>query len=274
MYRVPASGGAAVAQERTETGARRVVSVAFSGVQDVVYVALGVLLAATAAIMLVQGAADLARSGVSRMDTAAIVSILDRILLALMVVELLYTVQVSFRAHALVPEPFLLVALIAGVRRILVITAEFSAQAGVDEKAFRHVMWELALLTVLIVVLVGSLVVLKRNGTETQRSHHAKRRARDASPSTGRRGGRRRGRPSGPRASAGSLRAPGEPRPRPRPSGLPSEVVAARRRTANVSLRVRVPARGEARSAPRRARDPCAPRSIRPGFEREREVRA
>jgi uncharacterized membrane protein (DUF373 family) len=173
MYRVPASGGAAVAQERTETGARRVVSVAFSGVQDVVYVALGVLLAATAAIMLVQGAADLARSGVSRMDTAAIVSILDRILLALMVVELLYTVQVSFRAHALVPEPFLLVALIAGVRRILVITAEFSAQAGVDEKAFRHVMWELALLTVLIVVLVGSLVVLKRNGTETQRSHHA-----------------------------------------------------------------------------------------------------
>ena len=128
------------------------VSAAFSGVQDAVYVALGVLLAATATIMLVQGT-------------------VDRILLALMVVELLYTVQVSFREHALVPEPFLLVALIAGVRRILVITAEFSAQDGKDERMFQHVMWELGLLTVLIVVLVVSLVVLRQRTSEA-RSHH------------------------------------------------------------------------------------------------------
>jgi hypothetical protein len=90
-----------------------------------------------------------------------------------MVVELLYTVQVSFREHALVPEPFLLVALIAAVRRMLVITAEFSAQAGLDEKLFRHVMWELALLTVLVVVLVASLVILrKKRSDEMPRSHH------------------------------------------------------------------------------------------------------
>ena len=147
------------------------VSAAFSGVQDAVYVALGVLLAATATIMLVQGAVDLARTAMSGMDVRAIVGVLDRILLALMVVELLYTVQVSFREHALVPEPFLLVALIAGVRRILVITAEFSAQDGKDERMFQHVMWELGLLTVLIVVLVVSLVVLRQRTSEA-RSHH------------------------------------------------------------------------------------------------------
>jgi uncharacterized membrane protein (DUF373 family) len=100
------------------------------------------------------------------------VSVLDRILLALMVVELLYTVQVSFREHALVPEPFLLVALIAAVRRMLVITAEFSAQEGIDEKLFRHVMWELGLLTVLVVVLVASLVILRKRSEEMARSHH------------------------------------------------------------------------------------------------------
>jgi hypothetical protein len=39
---------------------------------------------------------------------------------------------------------------------------------------FRHVMWELALLTVLIVVLVGSLVVLQRRSPERKApSHHA-----------------------------------------------------------------------------------------------------
>jgi uncharacterized membrane protein (DUF373 family) len=162
-----------VAEDRQETGGRRVVSVAFSAVQDVVYVALGVLLAVTAGIMLVQGAIDLARTATEGMDVRAIVSVLDRILLALMVVELLYTVQVSFREHALVPEPFLLVALIAAVRRMLVITAEFSAQAGLDEKVFRHVMWELALLTVLVIVLVASLVVLRRKRAEDMpRSHH------------------------------------------------------------------------------------------------------
>jgi uncharacterized membrane protein (DUF373 family) len=164
-----------VSDERRETAGRRWVSGAFSAVQDVVYVALGVLLAGTAAIMLVQGGVELARSATSGLDLRGVVEILDRILLALMVVELLYTVQVSFREHALAPEPFLLVALIAGVRRILVITAEFSAQAdgGADEKVFRQVMWELGLLTALIVVLVASLVILQRRASErTARSHH------------------------------------------------------------------------------------------------------
>lgn len=36
------------------------------------------------------------------------------------------TVQVSFREHALVPEPFLIVGLIAAIRRLLVLTAEFA----------------------------------------------------------------------------------------------------------------------------------------------------
>ncbi|HET8540891.1 MAG TPA: phosphate-starvation-inducible PsiE family protein [Anaeromyxobacter sp.] len=161
------------APEPKESGARRLVSVVFSGVQDGVYVVLGVLLALTAAIMLVQGAVEIARSASTGLDLRAVVAVLDRILLALMVVELLYTVQVSFREHALVPEPFLLVALIAAVRRILVITAEFSAQDGSEERLFRHVMWELGLLTVLIVVLVASLVVLRRNAPEKMaRSHH------------------------------------------------------------------------------------------------------
>jgi uncharacterized membrane protein (DUF373 family) len=161
-----------VNDQRSEPTARRLVSTAFSAAQDVVYVALGVLLAITAAIMLVQGGIELFRSAATGMDSRAIVAVLDRILLALMVVELLYTVQVSFREHALVPEPFLLVALIAGVRRILVITAEFSAQAGIDEKTFRHVMWELALLTVLIVVLVASLVILQRKTPEDMARSH------------------------------------------------------------------------------------------------------
>ena len=159
-----------------ERGVRRAVSAGFSVVQDVVYVALGVLLSVAAAILLVQGALAIVEAAATRGGgLRAIVTVLDRILLALMIAELLYTVQVSFREHALVPEPFLLVALIAAVRRILVITAEFSAQEKESDEAFRHVMGELGLLTVLIVVLVGALVVLQRKADTERlaRSHHA-----------------------------------------------------------------------------------------------------
>ena len=52
-----------------------------------------------------------------------------------MIIEILYTVQVSFRERVLVPEPFVLVALIAGVRRILVITAEFGTLTNQGESA-------------------------------------------------------------------------------------------------------------------------------------------
>lgn len=145
-----------------DTAARQLVATAFSRLQDVVYVGLGVLLGVSAVVLLLQGGVELARGVRDGVDAATIVTLLDWILLALMVVELLYTVQVSFREHALVPEPFLLLALIAAVRRILVITAEFGAQARPPEELFRHVMWELALLTVLIVVLVGSVVILRR----------------------------------------------------------------------------------------------------------------
>jgi len=91
-----------------------------------------------------------------------IVELLDQVLLILMIVEILYTVQVSFREHTLVAEPFLIVGLIAAIRRVLILTAEFSKPAEVVEATFRNAMFELGLLTVLILALVFSLFLVKR----------------------------------------------------------------------------------------------------------------
>jgi uncharacterized membrane protein (DUF373 family) len=142
--------------------AREWVSVGITWVQDVIYVALGALLALACAALLIHGGVDLLGALGRDLDLQVIVQLLDRILLAMMIVELLYTVKVSFRDHLLVPEPFLLVALIAAIRRILVITAEFGAQTPTSDEKFRHVMTELGLLTALILVLVGSVVILRR----------------------------------------------------------------------------------------------------------------
>jgi uncharacterized membrane protein (DUF373 family) len=140
------------------------ISSVFTRVEDVTYVGLGVLLAVSALFLLIAAAwtliEGLSFSGVSKDLT---VEVVDQILLVLLIIEILSTVQVSFREHVLTPEPFLVVGLIAAIRRILIITAEFSNPSEVLESAFRNAMFELGLLTVLIFSLVFSLYFLKKN---------------------------------------------------------------------------------------------------------------
>ena len=81
-----------------------------------------------------------------------------------MLVELLYTVRVSFRQHALLPEPFLIVGLIAATRRILVVTAEFSVKGEANPEKFKEGLLEIALLTFMVLALVGSLLMLRGKG--------------------------------------------------------------------------------------------------------------
>ncbi len=101
---------------------------AYTLVEDVVYVGLGVLLAALVIALLIMSAIELGQ-GIATWSLARnIVGILDRILLVLLLVELLYTVQVSFRAHRIAPAPFLLVGLVSAIRRVLLLAASFGEQ--------------------------------------------------------------------------------------------------------------------------------------------------
>jgi len=135
---------------------------AFTRVEDVVYVALGVLLAASAIALLASAGVAFVRTVADGEVAGRLVTILDQLLLVLMIVEILYTVQISFREHALVPEPFLVVGLIAGIRRVLVITAELSNVAERNPETFRNAMLELGLLTLMVLALVGALGIVRR----------------------------------------------------------------------------------------------------------------
>ncbi len=89
----------------------------FTVVEDVVYLGLGLLLAGSAISLLVSSGISFVQNLMARSLTTNIVPLLDRLLLILLIVELLYTVQVSFREHGIM-EPFLLVGLIAAIRRV------------------------------------------------------------------------------------------------------------------------------------------------------------
>jgi uncharacterized membrane protein (DUF373 family) len=146
--------------------ARTVVARGFTYVEDVLYVGLGVLLAGAAIVLLADGAVMFWRALAGGELPQRVIELLDRILLILMIAEILYTVQVSLREHALVPEPFLVVALIAAVRRVLIITAEFADLMEKGPEAFTNSMIELGILTVMIVALVVSLMLLRSRQTQ------------------------------------------------------------------------------------------------------------
>jgi hypothetical protein len=153
-----------VPSKETTQPNRELTARAFTAVEDIVYVGLGVLLAGSSIALLVSSGISFVQNLLARSLTPNIVPLLDRLLLILLVVELLYTVQVSFREHGLIPEPFLLVGLIAAIRRVLVLTAEFAQVRDQTEIVFQHLIIELAVLTFLIVALVVSLVLLRKRG--------------------------------------------------------------------------------------------------------------
>jgi uncharacterized membrane protein (DUF373 family) len=141
----------------------------FRYVEIVVYAVLGLLLCITAVIALGGAAAELWDAVRHLSASNALLAVIDRLLLVFMLIEILHTIRASMRDRILTCEPFLIVALIATVRRVLVITLQ---SAGVNRDAdwtpeheilFRATMLELVVLSVLILVMVTSIYLLRRS---------------------------------------------------------------------------------------------------------------
>lgn len=140
----------------------------FARAEQVAYVAVGVLLAVAAAIALAGAVALLWRGAQDWSGTGEVFETVDRLLFVLMLIEIMHTVSASVRTGALNVQPFLVVGLIASIRRILVITLETSeAMRGhgwSNEVAaqFHGSMIELGVLGGLILVMVFSIYLLHR----------------------------------------------------------------------------------------------------------------
>jgi uncharacterized membrane protein (DUF373 family) len=91
--------------------------------------------------------------------TQTIVTVLDRMLLAFILLELGHSIHVVLREQALVAEPFLLIGLIAVVRRILVLTAQ-AERLPLKSDQVQNLVLELGILTVLVIALAGALYFL------------------------------------------------------------------------------------------------------------------
>ena len=123
--------------------------------QDVVTVLVGVILVVVAVVVLIAGIVDFASTSRGSSGTfAAATDLVDRVLFVLILVEIVHTVVLSLRSHRLVAQPFIVVGLIAVIRRILFVLTPGS-HISVSTS-------ELALLIAMVAVFVASLIAVSR----------------------------------------------------------------------------------------------------------------
>lgn len=86
--------------------------------------------------------------------------VLDKILLIFIFAELLSTITTIVRENEVRAEPFLLIGLIAVVRRVLAVTASIEQSLGTP--VFTSLLYELGVLTALVLALAGALYFTRR----------------------------------------------------------------------------------------------------------------
>jgi uncharacterized membrane protein (DUF373 family) len=138
---------------------KRVVSGTLDAFERIAYVAIALALSVPIVMLVFSAAISMLEVfEVGVLETS--LTVLDRVLLAFIFVELIDTVRVTVRERGIfIAEPFLLVGLIAVVRRILLLTAEIER---VSAEEFQNKLIELGVMTGLVIVLTVALYFTRR----------------------------------------------------------------------------------------------------------------
>jgi len=138
------------------------------------YAAVGVLLGVAAIAVLFEAAAILWHGILESTLADSGLKELDALLLVLVLVEILHTVRISIGSKEIVLEPFLIVGLIASVRRVLVIAmqaAKLTEEGHNTPEVFQRSMIELGVVGFLVLVFVVSIYVLRKATPKDEASH-------------------------------------------------------------------------------------------------------
>lgn len=123
--------------------------------------AVAFLLLVVSAVLVVIGGVDVVVQSVTHKVNAldSGVLVLDRVLLVLIVAELAYTFRTVLRYREITAEPFLVIGLIATVRRILIVTAAFEQTPSSDE--LTRLLFELGALGLLVLAIAVAIFLVR-----------------------------------------------------------------------------------------------------------------
>ena len=112
----------------------------FDWAETIFHYVAGIVLMIAAAFSLFFVAQSVFHFFSSTDQMSTLVEIIDRVMLFLMVIEILYTIHTSIQQHRLCAEPFLVVGLIAAIRRILIISVESGHIVASEPEVFRNLL--------------------------------------------------------------------------------------------------------------------------------------
>jgi uncharacterized membrane protein (DUF373 family) len=132
-----------------------------TGLQDVLYLVVAILLA-TAAVLVIVGTVKGLVDTVGRGQELQVgLLLLDRILLLLIIAELAHTLALGLYQGRIFAEPFLLIGLIAVVRRVVVVTA--AVEHIPSGRALTNLLLELGVLAALALAFGAAIYLLRQS---------------------------------------------------------------------------------------------------------------
>ncbi len=132
--------------------------------EEGIYLVVAVLLAIAAIFLLVSAAQQAVQELQASRDPLDIVlTVLDKGLVLFMVAELLHTVRITLRDRTLAAEPLLIVGLIAGIRRVLILTAQSDASFHWNPQGI-----QLVILVGLVLVMAVAILVWRHSESLVQ----------------------------------------------------------------------------------------------------------
>ncbi len=143
-----------------------------------IYVATAVILTIAAGALMVAAIINAGERLLELDYIGALLKLIDRVLLVLMLAEIIYTVRRVAQYHKLEAHPFFIIAIIAAIRRMLVITVESATHLDIHDPVFQALMAELALLALIILALAAAMRIIpthlmadtRSDGRESPRS--------------------------------------------------------------------------------------------------------
>lgn len=140
------------------------------GFESAIYWIAFLLLAAASILVVLGGADAVIRSVIQHDDLlAGGVLVLDRVLLVVIVAELAYTLRTVIQNREIVAEPFLLIGIIAIIRRVLIVTAEFEQSPSRDD--VDRLLFELGGLSLMVLAMAVAVFILRYSAKDSVLPH-------------------------------------------------------------------------------------------------------
>jgi uncharacterized membrane protein (DUF373 family) len=142
----------------------------FGYIEDGFYVAVASALSVAGLILFAYTVYDFAVNMTQGDFTQKVLGLLDGLLLVFIITELIHTVRAVIDEKVLVAEPFLIVGIVAAIRRLVVVSAEAKSLLGTED--FADAMLEMGILTASALVLALAIFLLRRTSTSEPTSEH------------------------------------------------------------------------------------------------------